>query len=176
MLGCPFPFFVPSPLSDFYEWVVLAACCLNVVFEKWAEPKNSALFESAVVCESGQKAREKSCSWIRHKHRPSWEKERKKKETDSVTESGHWGALRGRHSGQERSLGFPKHTFIQSLSHCRIKTLAPEHIVFERNTELHFHNRCTQLYCNPHNETLRNLFPSATHTYLKGFSWALLHA
>lgn len=100
----------------------------------------------------------------------------RKKETDSVTEFGHWGALRGRHSGQERSLGFPKHTFIQSLSHCRIKTLAPEHIVFERNTELPFHNRCTQLYCNPHNERLRNLFPSATHTYLKGFSWALLHA
>lgn len=68
------------------------------------------------------------------------ERERKK-ETDSVTESGHWGALGGRHSGQERSLGFPKHTFIQSLSHCRIKTLAPEHIVFERNTVLPFHNR-----------------------------------
>ncbi len=53
--GLSLSIFVPSPLSDFYEWVVLAACCLNVVFEKWAEPKNSALFESAVVCESGQK-------------------------------------------------------------------------------------------------------------------------
>ncbi len=110
-------------------------------------------------------------------YRAKRKRERKKKgQTDSVTESGHWGALRRRHSGQERSLGFPKHTFIQSLSQCRIKTLAPEHIVFERNTELPFHNRCTQLYCNPHNETLRNLFPSATHTYLKGFSWALLHS
>ncbi len=112
---------------------------------------------------------------------PSQKKERKKErkkkgQTDSVTESGHWGALRRRHSGQERSLGFPKHTFIQSLSQCRIKTLAPEHIVFERNTELPFHNRCTQPYCNPHNETLRNLFPSATHTYLKGFSWVHLHS
>ncbi len=65
MLGCPFQFFVPSPLSDFYEWVVLAACCLNVVFKKWAEPKNS-----------GQKAREKSCSRIQHK--PTEPKERKK--------------------------------------------------------------------------------------------------
>lgn len=95
----PSIFLFPLPLGRLYEWVVPPACFFKCGFRETSWAKEFRAFWKRCGLRIGAKSKGKILLGINTL-------QEEKREADSVTEYGHWGALRGRLSSQEKARAF----------------------------------------------------------------------